>query len=171
LPGLGDDYQKSLRATAPTDIGYLPPVKTKYNPDNLAVGFVKDDQACLSCHAIKPRDADVNAATVISLWPPFNYKVDPKPAVDAACRPSETRQLADVKIPPLVGKPMGPKAGQSLEGKHPSPPLGLADSNFVMLFDFIDFFLVTPLSAGVHLIDQVVEKVDPGLRRYDGERA
>jgi hypothetical protein len=40
-----------------------------------------------------------------------------------------------------------------------------------MLFDFIDFFLVTPLSAGVHLIDQVVEKVDAGLRRYDGERA
>jgi hypothetical protein len=40
-----------------------------------------------------------------------------------------------------------------------------------MLFDFIDFFLVTPAKAGVHLIDQVVEKVDTGLRRYDGERA
>jgi hypothetical protein len=125
------------------------------NTEKAAEGKKLYDQACLSCHAIKPRNADVNDATVISLWPLFNYKVDPKlataticskgvdaavkagqitltnlaepkMAVDAACRTSETRQLAgvnladikipiikDIKLPIPSTPPMGPKVASA----------------------------------------------------------
>jgi hypothetical protein len=145
-------YQSSVRSTNLMDMeeqvrvlqapAWPERILGAVNTVKAAEGKKLYDQACLSCHAVKPRDADVNAATVIALTPLFNYKVDPKTAtaticakgvdaavkagqitltdlaepkmaVDAACRTSETRQLANVKIPPLVGKPMGPKVASA----------------------------------------------------------
>lgn len=90
------------------------------------------EQACLSCHAYRPRTNNPNTPTKIELTPLFTYKIDPtkavasicskgvaesvkagaiaisyasdpKMAVDAGCRTVETRQLSGVKMPPVIG--------------------------------------------------------------------
>jgi hypothetical protein len=53
-----------------------------------------------------------------------------------------------------------------VEAMRPSPFGGYRIHTFLRP-DSIDFLIVTPAKAGVHLISRVVEKMDSGFRRND----